>query len=83
MESGSRKPNKIPRDFFQLGKRKSEEETNRNIRSSSERLNMTNIPLLPILTSLETKTTTETNDATEELIQVDFLEEFQSHTRGT
>ena len=83
MESGSRKPNKIPGDFFQLGKRKSEEETNRNIRSSSERLNMTNIPLLPILTSLETKTTTETNDATEELIQVDFLEEFQSHTRGT
>ena len=73
LESGSRKPNKIRRDFFQLCKRKSEEETNRNIRSSSERLNMTNIPLL---TSLETKTTTETNDATEELIQVDFLVEF-------
>ena len=35
LESGSRKPNKIPRDFFQLCKRKSEEETNRNIRSSS------------------------------------------------
>ena len=34
LESGSRKPNKIPRDFFKLRKRKSEEETNRNIRFS-------------------------------------------------
>ena len=31
LESGSRKPNKIPRDFFQLRKRKSEDETNRNV----------------------------------------------------
>ena len=82
LESGSRKPNKIPRDFFKLRKRKSEEETNRNIRSSSERLNITNDPLLPILTSLETETTTETNDATGEPIEADFLEELQSHTRG-
>ena len=82
LESGSRKPNKIPGDFFKLRKRKSEEETNRNIRSSSERLNITNDPLLPILTSLETETTTETNDATGEPIEADFLEELQSHTRG-
>ena len=34
LESGSRKPYKIPRDFFKLRKRKSEEETNRNIRFS-------------------------------------------------
>ena len=34
LESGSRKPNKIPRDFFKLRKRKSQEETNRNIRFS-------------------------------------------------
>ena len=83
LESGSRKPNRISRDFFKLHKRKSEEETNRNIRSSSERLNITNDPLLPMLTSLETETTTETNDATEEPIEADFLEELQSHTRGT
>ena len=55
LESGSTKPNKIPRDFFKLRKRRSEEETNRNIRSSSERLNITNYPLLPILTSSETE----------------------------
>ena len=65
LESGSREPNKIPRDFFKLRKRKSEEETNRNIRSSSERLYITNDPLLPILASLETETITKTNDATE------------------
>ena len=39
-------------------------------------------PLLSILTSLETKTTAESNDATEEPIEADFLEELQSHTRG-
>ena len=83
LESGSRKPNKIPRNFFKLCKRRSEEETNRNIRSPSERLNITNDLLLPILTSLEIETTTETNDATEEPIEADFLEELQSHTRGT
>ena len=66
-----------------MRKRKSEEKTNRNIRSSSERLNITNDPLLPILTSLETERTTETNDATEQPIGADFLEELQSHTRGT
>ena len=42
LESGSRRPNKIPKDFFKLRKRKSEEETNRNIRSLSGRLNITN-----------------------------------------
>ena len=56
MESGSRKPNKIPRDFFELRKRKSEEETNRNIRSSSERLNITNDPLLLVLIVCITET---------------------------
>ena len=50
LESGSRKSSKIPRDFLKLCKRKSEEESNRNIRSSSERLNVTNGPLFPILT---------------------------------
>ena len=69
--------------FFKLCKRKSEEETNRNIRSSSERLNVTNYPLLPTLTSLETEAATENNDDTEEPIEADFLEELQSHTRGT
>ena len=83
LESGWRKPNKILGDPFKLRKRKSEEETNRNIRSSSERLNIANDPLLPILTSLEAETTTGTNDATEKPIEVDFLEELQSHTRGT
>ena len=83
LKSGSREPNKIARDFFKLRKRKSAEETNRNIRSSSERLNITNDPLLSILTSLENETITKTNDATEEPIEADFLEELQSHTRGT
>ena len=69
--------------FFKLCKRKSEEETNRNIRSSSERLNVTNYPLLPTLTSLETEAATENNDDTEEPKEADFLEELQSHTRGT
>ena len=69
--------------MFKLRKRKSEEETNRNIRSASERLNITNDRLLPILASSETETTTETNDSTEEPIEADFLEEFQSHTKGT
>ena len=81
LESGSREPNKIPIDFFKLRKRKCEEETNRNIRSSSERVNITNDPLLPILTSLETETITKTNDATEEPIEADFLEEHKSHKR--
>ena len=53
-------------------KKKSEEETNRNIRSLSERLNITNGPLLLILTSLETETTTESNDTTEEPIEAGF-----------
>ena len=47
------------------------------------RIRLTNDPVLPILTSLETETTTETNDATEEPIEADFLEDLQSHTRGT
>ena len=71
LESGSRKPNKIPRNYFKLRKRKSEEETNRNVRSSSERLDITNDALLPILRSLGTETTTETNDATGEPIGAD------------
>ena len=83
LESGSRKPNKIPRDIFKLRKRKSEKETNRNIRSSSERLNVTNDPLLPILTSLETEAITENNDDKEEPIGADFLEDLQSRTGGT
>ena len=58
------------------------EKSNRNIRSSSERLSITNAPLLPILTQLETEKTTETNDATEEQTKTDFQEELQSHTRG-
>lgn len=68
--------------FFKLCKRKNEEKSNRNIRSSSERLSITNAPLLPILTQLETEKTTETNDATEEQTKTDFQEELQSHTRG-
>ena len=71
LESGSRKPNKIQRHVFKLCKRKSREETNREITSSSERLNITNDRLLPILTSLETDTTTAINDATEEPIEAD------------
>ena len=66
-----------------MRKRKSEEETNRIIRSLSERFNVTNDPLSPILTSLETKATTENNNDTEEPVEADFLEELQSHTRGT
>ena len=72
LESGSRKSSKIPRDFLKLCKRKSEEESNRNIRSSSERLNVTNGPLFPILTPLETEVTTENNDNIEEPIVADF-----------
>ena len=64
-------------------KRKSDEETNRNIRSLSERLKVRNDPLSPILTSLETKVTTENSNDTEETVEADFLEELQSHTRGT
>ena len=74
---------KIFSDFFKLCKRKSEEETNRNVRSSTERVNITNDLLLLTLTSLETETTTEVNDAPDEPIAADFLEESQSHTRGT
>ena len=73
-----KKRNKILKDFFKLRKRKSEEETDRNIRSLSETLNITNDPLLPILKSLETEAATENNDATEEPIEADFLEELQS-----
>ena len=73
----------MPRDFLKLRERKSEEETNRNIRSSSERLHIINDLLLPILTSLQTEATTEKNDDTEEPIEADFLGELQSHTRGT
>ena len=42
-----------------------------------------NDPFLPTKTTLETKTTTESKDVTEEPIETDFLEEPQSHTRGT
>ena len=73
----------MPRDFLKLRERKSEEETNRNIRSSSERLHIINDLLLPILTSLQTEATTENNDDTEEPIEADFLGELQSHIRGT
>ena len=83
LEPGSGKSNKIPRDFFKLHKRKSEEETNRNIRSLSEKLNVTNDPSLPILTSLENEATTENNNNTEDPIEADFLEELQSHTKRT
>ena len=83
LESDSRKPNKIPRDFFNLYKRTSEEETYRNIRPSAERLNITNEQLLSTLASLETKTTAESNDPTVEPIKDDFLEERQRHTTGT
>ena len=82
LESDSRKPNKIPRDFFNLYKRR-EEETYRNIRPSAERLNITNEQLLSTLASLETKTTAESNDPTVEPIKDDFLEERQRHTTGT
>ena len=83
LESDSRKPNKIPRDFFNLYKITSEEETYRNIRPSAERLNITNEQLLSTLASLETKTTAESNDPTVEPIKDDFLEERQRHTTGT
>ena len=82
LESGWRKPNKILGDSFKLRKRKSEEETNRNIRSLSERINITNDPLLPILTSSEAETTTGTNDATEEPVEVGFLENFKVTQKG-
>ena len=83
LESDSIKPNKIPRDFFNLYKRKSEEETYRNIRPSAERLNITNEQLLSTLALLETKTTAESNNTTEEPIKDDFLEELQRQTTGT
>ena len=83
LESDSRKPNKIPRDFLNLYKRKSEEETYRNIRPFAERLNITNEQLLSTLASLETKATAERNNPTEEPIKDDFLEELQRHTAGT
>lgn len=66
-----------------LHKRKREDEAIKNIRSSTERLNITNVPLFQILTSLETGTTTESNKATEESIEDEFLEELSIHTRGT
>ena len=65
-----------------LHKRKREDEAIKNIRSSTERLNITNVPLFQILTSLETGTTTESNKATEESIEDEFLEELSIHTRG-
>ena len=65
-----------------MRKRKSEEETNRNIRSLSERINITNDPLVPILTSSEAETTTGTNDATEEPVEVGFLENFKVTQKG-
>ena len=82
LESDSRKPNKIPRDFFNLYERR-EEETYRNIRPSAERLNITNEQLLSTLASLETKTTAESNNPTEEPIKDDFLEELKRHTTRT
>ena len=82
LESDSGKPYKIPRGFCKLRKRKSEEETNRNIRSSTEDLNITNDPLLPILRSLETRTTAESKCTSEEPIEAASSEELQSHTRG-
>lgn len=66
-----------------MHKRKREDEATKNIRSSTERLNITNVPLFQILTSLETGTTTESNKATEESIEDEFLEELSIHTRGT
>ena len=42
-----------------------------------------NDPFFLSITTLETKTTTESKDVTEEPIETDFLEEIQSHTRGT
>ena len=66
-----------------LHKRKREDEAIKNIRSSTERLNITNVLLFPILTSLETGTTTESNKATEESIEDEYLEELSNHTRGT
>ena len=66
-----------------LHKRKREDEAIKNIRSSTERLNITNVLLFPILTSLETGTTTESNKATEESIEDEYLEELSIHTRGT
>ena len=42
VEPDSRKSNKISRDFFKLHKRKCQEETIRNIKSSTERLDITN-----------------------------------------
>ena len=66
-----------------MHKRKREDEAIKNIRSSTERLNITNVLLFPILTSLETGTTTESNKATEESIEDEYLEELSIHTRGT
>lgn len=56
------------------------EETNKNIRSWSERTDKINGPLLLILASLETETTQETNDDAEEPVEADSLKELQSHT---
>ena len=40
LESDTRKAKNIPRNFFKWHKRKNEEKTNTNIRSSEERLNI-------------------------------------------
>ena len=54
----------------------------RNNRFLTERLNVTNDLLLSILILLETETTTERNNATEEPIEADFLKgTSKSHNR--
>ena len=61
-------------NFLSCAKEKVRKKLIKNNRSSPERLNITNDPLLSILTSLETEATTENNDATEEPVEADFLE---------
>ena len=61
-------------NFLSCTKEKVRKKLIKNNRSSPERLNITNDPLLSILTSLETEATTENNDATEEPVEADFLE---------
>ena len=79
LESDTRKPKKILINFFKWDKRKSVEKTNKNIRSSKERINITCQPLSPILISLETETAAESSNTKEEPVKDDFLEELKIH----
>ena len=69
-------------DVFNLHKWKSEEERNRNIRSSARKLNISNDLLLLILALLVTETLVESNIAEEELNKGGFERNFKLTREG-